>query len=206
MVLLAAALVVVAMASGARPKRRLHHSRVQVQNQEFEAPVRVASYQLLRSKLEGRRHTVAGAVPQCPSATLQKGALLSEFGRKWRAVSLRYKIEPGDVEGHRYKTWEDMQGQVTVRVNDGTEVQGHISRIRFESVTGSDTKGQARRIRFEPMDPSGEDTGCQGKRIELKVGDAQAKLLRAATDRGESVYVRFSDEDDVRGHLYRVKF
>jgi small nuclear ribonucleoprotein (snRNP)-like protein len=164
MVLLAAAPVVVAMASGARPKRRLHPSRVQVQNQGFEAPVRVAAYQFLRSK-------------------------------------------PGDVEGHRYKTWEDMQGQeVTVRVNDGTEVQGHISRIRFENMTGSDTKGQARRIRFEPMDTSGEDSGCQGKRIELKVGDAQAKLLRAATDRGESVYVRFSDEDDVRGHLYRVKF
>jgi hypothetical protein len=169
--------------------------------------VRVAARQFLRSKLEGRRHTVARAVPQCPSATLHKAPLLSEFGRKWRPVSLRYKIEPGDVEGHRYKTWEDMQGQeVTVRVNDGTEVQGHISRIRFENMTGSGTKDQARRIRFEPMDPSGEDTGCQGKRIELKVGDAQAKLLRAATDRGESVYVRFSDEDDVRGHLYRVRF
>jgi hypothetical protein len=98
-----------------------------------------------------------------------------------------------------------MQGQeVTVRVDDGTEVQGHISRIRFENMTGSDAKGQARRI--EQMGPSGEDTGYQGKRIELEVGDAQARLLRAATDRGERVYVRFSDEVDVRGHLYRVKF
>jgi hypothetical protein len=169
--------------------------------------VRVAAYHFLGRKLEGRRHKVAGAAPQRPSAALESGPLLSEFGRKWRAVPPRYKSEPEDVAGHRYKSWEDMQGQeVTVRVDDGTEVQGHISRIRFENMTGSDTKGQARRIRFEQMDPSGEDTGCQGKRIELKVGDAQAKLLRAATDRGECVYVRFSDEDDVRGHLYRVKF
>lgn len=169
--------------------------------------MRVAAYEFPRSKLEGPRHTVAGAVPQSPSATLQKGPPLSEFGRKSRAVSPRYKIEPEDVEGHRYKSWEDMQGQeVTVRVDDGTEVRGHISRVRLENMTGSDTEGQARRIRFEQISPSGEDTGCQGKRIELKVGDAQAKLLRAATDRGEPVYVRFLDEDDVRGHLYRVKF
>jgi hypothetical protein len=123
-------------------------------------------------------------------------------------VPLRHKIEPEDVEDRRYKCWEEMQGQeVTVRIDDGTDVQGHISSIRFEDMTNSDTKGRAGRIRFEQTSPPGDDTEGHGfKPIELEVDHAQASLLRAATDRGEAVYVRFSDENDVQSHLYRVKF
>jgi hypothetical protein len=96
--------------------------------------------------------------------------------------------------------------EVTVRMDDGTQVQGHISRIRFEDITGSDTKDQAGRIRFEKTDPAGDDTeGHSFKRIELEIDDGLAKLLRAASDRGEPVYVRFSDENDVQTHIYRVK-
>jgi hypothetical protein len=169
--------------------------------------VRIAAYHFLSSKLEGRRHRVAGASPQRPPATLP-GPLLSEFGRERRAVPLRYKIEPGDVEGHRDKGWEDMQGQeVTVRMDGGPEVRGHIRRIRFEDMTGSDTKGHASRIRFEKTDPSGGGTEGHGfKHIELEIDDALVKLVRAVTDRGQPVYVRFSDEYDVRGYLYRAKF
>jgi hypothetical protein len=101
-----------------------------------------------------------------------------------------------------------MLGQeVTVRMDDGTQVQGHISRVRFEDITGRDTKDQGGRIRFEKTDPFGDYTEGHGfKRIELEVDDAQAKLLSAASDRGEPVYVRFSDENDVQTHVYRVKF
>jgi hypothetical protein len=124
------------------------------------------------------------------------------------AVPLRYKIEPGDVEGHRHNGWEDMPGRdVSVRMDDGTEVQGRINGVRFEDVDGSDTNGQAGRLGFEKTDPSGGDTEGHGfKHIELEVDDALAKLVRAASDRGEPVYVRFSDENDVQGHLYRAKF
>jgi hypothetical protein len=78
---------------------------------------------------------------------------------------------------------------------------------QFEDVTGSDTKGQGDRIRFEKTRPCGDYTEDHvPKRIELEVDDAQAKLLRAASDRGEPIYVRFSDENDVQTHVYRVKF
>jgi hypothetical protein len=92
-------------------------------------------------------------------------------------------------------------------MDDGTQVRGHISRIVFEDIPGSDTRGQGGRIRVEKTHPCGDYTETDGfKRIELEVDDAQAKLLRAASDRGEPVYVRFSDEDDVQTHAYRVKF
>jgi hypothetical protein len=123
-------------------------------------------------------------------------------------LALRYKIEPGDVEGHRDKGWEAMQGQeVTVRMDGGTEVRGHISRIRFEDMTGSDTKGYASRIRFEETDHSDDEAKGHGfKRIELEIDDAQAKLLRVAVDRGQPIYIRFSAEDEVQSHPLRVKF
>jgi hypothetical protein len=58
--------------------------------------------------------------------------------------------------------WEDMLGQeVTVRMDDGTQVQGHISRVRFEDITGRDTKDQGGRIRFEKTDPFGDYTEGQ---------------------------------------------
>jgi hypothetical protein len=101
-----------------------------------------------------------------------------------------------------------MQGQeVTVRIDDGPQVQGHIRRIRFEDITGSDTKGQGGRPRIEKTHPCGDYTEGHGfKRIELEVDDAQAKLLRVAADGGDPIYVRFSDEDGARTHVYRVTF
>lgn len=151
-----------------------------------------------------RRHGVAGATPQHPRRPSKvNGPLLSGFGRKGRAAALRYEIEQEDVERHRDKGWEDMQGQeVTVRIDGGIEVQGHISRIRFEDRAGSDTKGLPGRIRFEKTDSSHpEAEGHSFKRIELGVDGALGKLLRAASDKGEPVYLRFSDEDDIQGHV-----
>ena len=53
---------------------------------------------------------------------------------------------------------------------------------------------------------TGEDTdGHLYKRgIELEVDDdTAANMLRAATDRGEPVYVRFPDGAEVQGHKFR---
>jgi hypothetical protein len=121
-----------------------------------------------------------------------------------------YKMEQKGVRGHGHKGWEDMQGEeVIVRLVDGTEARGHISRVRFEGMTRSDTRGYARRMRFErgKGDPSGKDTEGHGlKRIELEVDDAQSKLLRAAADGGISIYIRLTAEDEVQGYPYRVRF
>jgi hypothetical protein len=134
--------------------------------------------------------------------------LAESSDEKVGAVPPRYKMEPGDVPGHRHKGWKDMRGQeVTVRLDDGTEAQGHISRIRFEVMTGSDTKSCARRMRFEKSGPSGKVTEGHGlKRMELEVDDAQAKLLRAAADGGISIYIRLTAEDEVQGGPYMVRF
>jgi hypothetical protein len=133
--------------------------------------------------------------------------LAESSDEKVGSVTPRYKMEPGDVRGHRHKGWKDMQGQeVTVRLDDGTEARGHISRIRFEVMTGSDTKSCARRMRFEKSGPGKDTEGHGPKRIELEVDDAQAKLLRAATDRGISIYIRLTAEDEVQGHPYMVRF
>ncbi|MFN2489373.1 MAG: hypothetical protein ABR529_06500 [Actinomycetota bacterium] len=70
-------------------------------------------------------------------------------------------------------------------MEDGTEVEGHIRR---EDQTGEDTEGHVIRVRY--VDQSGDDT--------------QANLLRAATDKGEPVYVRFPDGAEVKGHGYKM--
>ncbi|MFN2489876.1 MAG: hypothetical protein ABR529_09100 [Actinomycetota bacterium] len=78
-------------------------------------------------------------------------------------------------------SYENFQGKdVTVRLEDGTEVQGHVGKW------GEDTEGHA---------------GKWG--IELEVFDTEANMLQAATDRGESVYVRLPDEAEVKGHAYK---
>ncbi len=99
----------------------------------------------------------------------------------------RYGIQLDDVEGHMpAKYGEDLTGQeITVRMDDGTEVQGHGLRS-FEDMTGEDTEGH------------------RVPRIELEVDDTQANLLRAATDKGEPVYVRFPEGAEVRGHGLRL--
>ena len=102
------------------------------------------------------------------------------IGRKKRAMPYRSGIELDDVEA-RYG--EDMTGQeVTVRLEDGTEVQGQLHKYR--------------------EDMTGDDTEAHSGRIDLEVDDAQADVLKAANDRGEPVYVRFPDGAEVRGHTY----
>jgi hypothetical protein len=110
--------------------------------------------------------------------------------RDQRGKTMAYKrirIEPDDTEGHGFKFKEDLTGQaVTVRMEDGTEVEGHV--FRREDLTGEDTKGHGLK-----------------RGIDLEVDDTQAHLLAAVNERGEPVYVRFPDDDDVRGHLWRIK-
>jgi hypothetical protein len=78
----------------------------------------------------------------------------------------------------------DLTGQeVTVRMDDGTEVQGHALKYK-EDMTGDDTEGHR-------------------KRIDLEVDDTQANMLKAATDKGEPVYVRFPDGAEVTGHVFK---
>jgi hypothetical protein len=116
-------------------------------------------------------------------------------------MPLRYKIKPGYVEDRKPTGSKDMQGQeVTVRIGDA-ELQGHIISIRSDIISSIDTKGR------EQTRPPGDNAeGHKFKRIEVKLDNAQVSLLRAAADTGKPVYVRFSDEDDVQGHLYRAKF
>jgi hypothetical protein len=112
-------------------------------------------------------------------------------------------IMPDDTEGHGYR-WEDLTGQeVTVRLEDGTEVEGHLYRGKID-MTGEDTEGHGRKNE----DMTGDDTEGHRRRhaLDLEVDDTAANLLRAATDRGEPVHVRFPDEDDVQGHRASVKF
>jgi hypothetical protein len=66
-------------------------------------------------------------------------------------------------------------------------VQGHLVRIK-EDTTGEDTEGHGLRARV----------------IDLEVEDTQANMLRAATDRGEPVYVRFPDGAEVKGHAFNI--
>jgi hypothetical protein len=97
----------------------------------------------------------------------------------------RIRIEPDDTEGHVWKR-EDLTGQaVTVRMEDGTEVEGHAFKVK-EDLTGEDAEGHLMK-----------------RGIDLEVDDTQANLLRAANDRGEPVYVRFPDDADVQGHVVR---
>lgn len=87
-----------------------------------------------------------------------------------------------------YRSGEDLTGQeVTIRFEDGTEVQGHGFKWNGEDMTGEDTEGHV-----------GRYTG-----IELEVDDTHANMLRAATDKGEPVYVRFPDGAEVKGHGIR---
>ena len=102
-------------------------------------------------------------------------------------MPIRYKIEPDDTEGHAFKLREDLTGQaVTIRMEDGTEVEGHVYKFK-EDTTGDDTEGHAYRAKY----------------IDLEEDDTQATLLRAATNRGEPVYVRFPDGAEVKGHGFR---
>jgi hypothetical protein len=85
---------------------------------------------------------------------------------------------------------EDLSGQaVTVRMEDGTEVEGHVVRYGKEDLTGEDTAGHGIRIRG----------------IDLEVDDTRANLLAAANERGEPVYVRFPDGAEVKGHAMKIK-
>jgi hypothetical protein len=80
---------------------------------------------------------------------------------------------------------EDLTGQaVTVRMKDGTEVEGHMPYKR-EDLAGDDTEGHV------------------WKRIDLEVDDTQANMLTAANERGEPVYVRFPDGVEVKGHVFK---
>jgi hypothetical protein len=121
-------------------------------------------------------------------------------------MGYRIKVELEDVEGHGFRySGEDLTGQgATIRLQGGTEVQGHVIK-RGEDLTGEEAEGHALRVRGEDM--TGEDTeGHLFKRIDLEVDDAQANLLRAATDKGELIYVRFPDGAEIQGHAYRVKY
>ncbi|MFN2488510.1 MAG: hypothetical protein ABR529_01970 [Actinomycetota bacterium] len=101
----------------------------------------------------------------------------------------RYGIELDDVEGHMPFRYEDLSGrEVTIRLEDGTEVRGHGYYRGGEDTRGEDTEGHA----------------YKWNGIELEVDDTQANLLRAASDRGEPVYVRFPDGAEVKGHGYRL--
>jgi hypothetical protein len=120
-------------------------------------------------------------------------------------MSYRIKVELEDVEGHGFRYKENLTGQeATIRLQDGTEVQGHVIK-RGEDLTGAEAEGHALRVRSGDM--TGEDTeGHLYKRIDLEVDDAQANLLRAATDKGEPIYVRFPDGAEVQGHAYRARY
>jgi hypothetical protein len=95
-------------------------------------------------------------------------------------MPFKIKVEMEDAEGHALRVKEDLTGQaVIIRMEDGTEVQGHIFK-RGEDLTGEEAEGHAFRVRSEDM--TGEDAeGHIYKRIDLEVDDAQANLLRAAT-------------------------
>jgi hypothetical protein len=105
-------------------------------------------------------------------------------------MSLRYKIELDDVEGHKLRWGEDLTGQeVTIRTESDDEVEGHTARVESVDMTGDDTEGHMP-LRY---------------RVELEVDDAQAHLLQMASDKGEPIHVRFPDDAEVKGHLWRIK-
>jgi hypothetical protein len=100
----------------------------------------------------------------------------------------RITIQPDDTEGHIPFKREDLSGQeVTVRVEDGSEVQGHAFLARHEHTKGDYT----------------ERLGGRSNIIELEVGDSEADVLRAVTDKGEPLYVRFPDGAEVKGHAFK---
>ena len=102
-------------------------------------------------------------------------------------ASKRIRIEPDDTEGQVPFKREDLSGQeVTIRMEDGTEVQGRAFRADYEHTKGDYT----------------ERLGGRYNSIDVEVEDTQANLL-AATERGEPVYVRFPDGAEVSGHAFK---
>jgi hypothetical protein len=100
----------------------------------------------------------------------------------------RITIQPDDIEGHIPFKREDLSGQeVTVRLEDGSEVQGHAFLARHEHTKGDYT----------------ERLGGRYNSIELEVDDTRANMLKAATDRGEPIHIRFPDGAEVTGHALR---
>jgi hypothetical protein len=97
----------------------------------------------------------------------------------------RIRVEPDDTEGQIPFKREDLSGQeVTIRMEDGTEVQGHAFRAKYEHTKGDYT----------------ERLGGRYNSIDVEVDDTQAHMLQAATERGEPVYVRFPNGEEVKGH------
>jgi hypothetical protein len=100
----------------------------------------------------------------------------------------RITIQPDETGGHMPFKREALSGQeVTVRLEDGSEVQGRAFLAKYEHTKGDYT----------------ERLGGRSNIIELEVGDTEANVLRAATDKGEPVYVRFPDGAEVKGHAYK---
>jgi hypothetical protein len=100
----------------------------------------------------------------------------------------RIRLEPDDTGGHIPFKREDLSGQeVTIRMEDGTEVQGHAFRAQYEHTKGDYT----------------ERLGGRYNSIELEVDDTRANMLKAATDRGEPIHIRFPDGAVVTGHAPR---
>jgi hypothetical protein len=100
----------------------------------------------------------------------------------------RIRIEPDDTESHIPFKREDLSGQeVTIRMEDGTEVKGHAFRAKYEHSKGDYT----------------ERLGGRYNSIELEVDDTGANMLKAATDRGEPIHIRFPDGGEVTGHVLR---
>jgi hypothetical protein len=103
-------------------------------------------------------------------------------------ASKRIGIEPDDTEGHIPFKREDLSGQeVTIRMEDGTEVQGRAFRAKYEHTKGDYT----------------ERLGGRYNTIELEVDDTRANVLEAVTDRGEPIHIRFPDGAEVTGHALR---
>jgi hypothetical protein len=92
----------------------------------------------------------------------------------------RIKLDE-DVEGHMRFKRDDLTGQdATVRLEDGTEVEGHV---------------------YVGKDP--DDTEGHGGTVwEIEMDDTYGDLLRAATDRGDPIHIRF-DGADVEGHWFK---
>jgi hypothetical protein len=100
----------------------------------------------------------------------------------------RIRIEPDDTEGHIPFKREALSGQeVTIRMEDSTEVQGRAFRAKYEHTKGDYT----------------ERLGGRYNSIELEVDDTRADMLKAATDRGEPIHIRFPDGAEVTGHALR---
>jgi hypothetical protein len=96
----------------------------------------------------------------------------------------RIRIEPDDTEGHIPFKREDLSGQeVTIRMEDGTEVPGRAFRAKYEHIKGDYT----------------ERLGGRYNSIELEVDDTRATMLKAATDRGEPIHISFPDGAEVTG-------